>query len=268
MFLKFLSILLLVFLSSSQAKERAVYSISYVGMSMDYREYNRAGVIQDSESSEYSELSGVDFGYKFNLQDGDNLGSGSISFDTLILNGTTRYVGAAISARCDAYGCVKSRTKNTLYDISFDLIHNYHLTQKSQVQLSLGGGYRFWRRELSAYQVEDYEWFSVRPAIAYLYTMANFTITPKLEYQYGIKPTMSVTGFNKDFKLGSANIVEVSLPVEYAINQKFSLYGSFVYQYQKIEESSVIMDESGDVYLEPDSTAYNKYIKFGVAFKY
>jgi len=266
--MKFLIILAFIFLSLAQAKERAVYSIAYVGMSMDYKEYDRAGTIQDSESSDYSELSGVDFGYKFNLQDEDNLGSGSISFHTMVLNGTTRYVGAAISAKCNSYGCVKSRSSDAIYDVSLDLTSNYAVTQESEVQLTLGFGYRYWLRELTSYQQEGYEWFSVRPAIGFLYTKYNFSLNPKIEYQYGIRPRMSVTGFNKDFNLGSANIVEVSLPVEYAINQKFSLYGSFVYQYQKIEESSAIVDGNGNVYLEPDSTANNKYIKFGVAFKY
>jgi len=266
--MRFLLLLVFAFLSLAQAKMTASYSIAYVGMSMDYREYDRAGTIQDSESSDYSELSGVDFGYTFNLQDEDNAGSGSISFHTMVLNGTTRYVGAEIGSQCDSYGCVKSKSSNSIYDISCDLTSNYAVTQESEVQLSLGFGYRYWLRELSSYQEEGYEWFSVRPAIGFLYTKENFSINPKIEYQYGIRPRMSVTGFDEDFKLGSANIVEVSLPMEYAFNQKFSLYGSFVYQYQKIAESSVIVDGYGDMYLEPDSTTKNKYIKFGVAFKY
>jgi len=266
--MKFLIILVSIFLSTVQAKDNLVYSIAYVGMSMDYREYDRAGTIQDSESSEYSELSGVDFGYKFNLQNAGNLGLESISFHTLVLTGTTHYVGSELNSQCNSYGCVEGSSVDAIYDISLDFTSSYAVTQESEVQLSLGFGYRYWLRELTSQQAEGYEWFSVRPAIGFLYTKYNFSINPKIEYQYGIRPRMSATGFNEDFKLGSANIVEFSLPMEYALNQKFSLYGSFVYQYQEIEKSNVIVDGKGDRYLEPDSTANNKYIKFGIAFKY
>jgi hypothetical protein len=93
-------------------------------------------------------------------------------------------------------------------------------------------------------------------------------ISAKFEYQYGIRPRMSATGFNEEFKLGSANIMQFSLPLSYTINKNFALYGEYTYQYQKITESNVIYDGSGAGYLEPQSKAYNDYIKIGIIFKY
>jgi len=265
--LKFILILFVVEVTLF-AQEKISYSIAYVGMSMDYREYNDKGVIQDSESSDYSDLSGVEFGYTFNLQNEAELDSNSISFDAMILDGSTHYIGALLKSQCDYYGCIEGTTSDTIYDINLDLTHKYKLTQESKIELSLGVGYRYWFRELSSYQAEGYEWFSLRPAISFSYAIQNLSIKPKFEYQYGIRPTMSATGINEDFKLGAANILEFSLPMEYAINESFSLYGAYMYQYQKIEKSNVIYDNNGDGYLEPDSTAKNQYIKFGVAFKY
>ena len=79
---------------------------------------------------------------------------------------------------------------------------------------------------------------------------------------------MSASSFNEEFKLGAANITELTLPLEYAINKNFFLYGAYIYQYQKIRESDVLYDSSGTGYLEPQSKAYNEYIKFGIVFKY
>jgi len=62
--------------------------------------------------------------------------------------------------------------------------------------------------------------------------------------------------------------MEFSLPLEYALNKNLALRGSYTYQYQKIRESNVVYDNMGKGYVEPQSKAYNQYIKFGVIFKY
>lgn len=250
------------------AKVSAEYSVNFVGMSMDYREYDNNGIIQDSESSGYTDLGGVEFAYKFNMQSESKLELNSISFTAMILDGSTHYIGSEINSPCNYYGCKEGTNANKIYDFNLDFAHTYQQTPNYKIIVSLGLGYRFWRRELSAQQIEDYKWYSLRPSLAFSYDYKNLNISPRFEYQYGLRPRMSATGFNKEFKLGGANIIQFTLPVEYTINRSFSVYGAYTYQYQKIRESNVVYDNSGIGYLEPQSKAYNEYMKFGIIFKY
>lgn len=248
------------------AKVSTEYSVNFVGMSMDYKEY-KDGVLLDSESSGYSDVSGVEFKYKYKMQDAGSLDSNDITLSIMALGGDTQYLGSYIGSNL-GYGSVASTTSNKIYDFDLDFTHTYQQTQNYKMIISLGIGYRFWRRELSAQQIEDYKWYSLRPSVAFSYDYKGLSITPEFEYQYGIRPRMSATGFNEEFKLGGANIMEFTLPVEYALSSSFSLYGAYIYQYQKIKESDVVYDNSSIGYLEPQSKAYNEYIKFGIIFKY
>jgi len=256
-----------VFVSSMLlAKANVEYSINAVGMSMDYNEH-KDGKLLDSESSGYTDLTGAEFKYNYIMKDASRADYNNIALSIMALSGDTKYTGSYLGSNL-GYGSLVSTTSNKIYDLDLDFAHTYQQTQNYKVILSLGLGYRFWRRELSAQQVEDYKWYSLRPSLAFSYTYKGLSVSPKFEYQYGIRPRMSATGFNEDFTLASANIMEVSIPVEYAMNQRYSLYGAYTYQYQKIRESNVVYDNSGTGYLEPQSKAYNEYIKFGIIFKY
>ena len=261
-------VILGVVLASSMllAKVNMEYSINAVGMSMDYKEYQNGNLL-DSESSGYSDLTGAEFQYNYIIKDAGKADYNNIAFKVMVLRGNTKYIGSPLDSNL-SYGSLTGTTSNQIYDLDLDFAHTYQQTHNYKVIISLGLGYRFWRRELSAQQVEDYEWYSLRPSLAFSYTYRGFNISPRLEYQYGIRPRMSTTGIAEEFKLASANIIQVSIPLEYAMNQRFSLYGAYTYQYQKIEESNIVYDSSGTGYLEPDSKAYNKYIKFGIIFKY
>jgi len=250
------------------AKVNVEYSINAVGMSMDYKEYKNGNLL-DSESSKYSDLTGVEFQYNYIIRDAGKADYNNIAFKVMALSGDTKYSGSSLDSNL-GYGSLIGTTSNRIYDFDLGFVHTYQQTQNYKIIISLGLGYRFWRRELSTQQVEDYEWYSLRPSLAFSYTYRGLNISPKLEYQYGIRPRMRSTGIsvNEDFKLGSANIIQISIPLEYAMSQRFSLYGAYTYQYQKIGESNIVYDNSGTGYLEPDSKAYNKYIKFGVIFKY
>ncbi|UCM99891.1 hypothetical protein LCX93_10240 [Sulfurimonas sp. SWIR-19] len=256
----------LFFSSLLVAKVSVDYSVSFVGMSMDYKEYDE-GVLLDSESSSYSDLIGTELKYKYKIQDEGSSDYNDIVFTVMALYGNTQYTGSYIDSNL-GYSSLASTTSNTIYDFTLEFAHIYQQTAYYKVVVSLGFGYRFWRRALSAQQIEDYTWYSIRPSVAFSYDYKNLNISPGFEYQYGIRPRMYASGFNEAFKLGAANIMEFSLPVEYTINQHFSLYGSYIYQYQKIRESAVVYDSSGIGYLEPQSKAYNEYIKFGIVFKY
>jgi len=255
-------LLLLSLIIGSLYAQKVEYQLSLVGMSMDYREYDRAGVILDSEASEFSDISGAEVSYRFYLNDENCFEAAFLG-----ISGETKYVGAYIGSGLP-YGSVVSTTQNTIYDVSF----GYHGKKELQKGFALLGGlslgYRFWERELSVTQIEDYYWLSLRANAGVGYSYKNFSIAVKGEYQYGIDPQMSASGFSEDFQLASANIIKATVPIQYSITDHIALSCEYVYEYQKIEESNIVFDARGNGYLEPDSNAYNQYVKFGVILKY
>ncbi len=264
--LKKLIIGMLCVSSAVFAKVSYEYAVNIVGMSMDYREY-KDGVFLDSEESGFADLKGAEVQYKYIKQTEASQDFDTVSINIMAVGGNTKYIGAYIGSNF-GYGSLVSITSNQIYDMEIDFAHTYQERPFFTATVSLGVGYRFWRRKLSAQQIEDYTWFSLRPSFSFAYRYHDLSIAPKFEYQYGLGPRMSATGISDDFKLGSANIMEFTLPIEYALTQKFSLYTAYTYQYQKIEESNVVYDNAGTGYLEPQSKAYNEYIKFGIIFKY
>lgn len=98
---------------------------------------------------------------------------------------------------------------------------------------------------------------------------ADISVTKKLtlgaavEYQHGFDTIMTSSNPKLNFTLGGADIWEFSFPVNYEYNKKMDLTFEAVFSKQTIIESNV---NSG--YYEPDSTAYNNYLKFGVEFNF
>ncbi|MEN4046452.1 hypothetical protein [Sulfurimonas sp. NWX367] len=264
--LKKLTIGMLLVSSAVFAKVSYEYAINIVGMSMDYKE-SENGVFLDSEESDFADLKGLEIQYKYIKQTETSQDFDTVSINIMAVGGNTEYKGAYIGSNL-GYGSLVSITSNQIYDMEIDFAHTYEDRSSFTTTISLGVGYRFWRRKLSAQQIEDYTWFSLRPSVSFSYMYYDLRIAPKFEFQYGLGPRMSATGISDDFKLGSANIMEFTLPIKYAITQKFSLYAAYTYQYQKIEESNVVYDNTGTGYLEPESKVYNEYIKFGIVFKY
>lgn len=258
---KFILVLLLIS-SALVAETKMEYQINLVGMNMDYREYDKSGQILDSEKSSLSEMSGAEIIYNYFLDTDSN-----INFKVMGLSGKSEYLGSYIGSG-QPYGSVVSRTSNEIRDV----VLGYSASNMSDIGVKmlggLGVGYRFWQRELSASQIEQYEWYSIRGNVGVEYAYKNFVTAVKFEYQYGIRPRMTASGISSDFKLGAANIMEFSIPLHYNFTKEFGIFGEYVYQYQKIKESNVVYDNSGTGYYEPDSKAYNQYAKFGIVFKY
>jgi len=232
-------------------------SLSYVGMSMDYREYAN-GTIQDSEQSDFIDMMGVDMGLAYRLSP-----SSHIETNFMALYGTTQYIGSNLNTN-NPYGSVTSTTNNLIID--FDVLYkrSQQLNQIFTLNYGVGMGYRRWDRELSANQLETYEWFSLRSLLG---LTAN--ITPKiqtgmvLEYQYGFNETMSASNLGATFDLGGADIFKVSVPLTYKLNKTVNLIAQYSYEEQKIKASNVI----NGVY-EPQSTAKNQYLQVGIEYNF
>ena len=245
------------------AETKTEYQISLVGMDMDYREYDRNGVLLDSEKSNFTDIVGVEFQYRYFLDEYSN-----IALNIMGLKGDTEYVGSYIGSGL-GYGSVVGVTSNEISDFAIE----YNAKNMSDLGVlvvgGIGAGYRYWQRELSSTQIEEYAWYSLRAKVGVEYQYRNsVTIDFLLAYQYGIDPRMKATGFSSDFKLASANILQVSLPLRYRVNDFLDFSCAYVYEYQEIQESEIVYDGSGNGYVEPDSKASNQYLKVGMIFKY
>ena len=252
------------------AKESG-YSISaaVVGMSMDYREYDDAGKILDSEKSKFNEILGgeIDIVYTSVLES-ENYAQ--LGLDINYLNGETEYLGAYIDSGL-GYGSLVSRTKNTIFDIEVDYMFTLIYKSGFEFAYGFGLGYREWKRELSPQQIEIYSWYSVRPKMSFAYSLLDLQLAALVEYQYGFTTTMSISNPDLRLNLNGSNIVRVTVPLTYSITSSFDIYVAYVLEQQVIGKSdSEYFSDGINLYKiwEPDSTANNQYTKFGMTFKF
>ena len=261
---KVLLAFLLFFVTQGISDTKIEYAISLIGMNMDYSEYDQNGMILDSEESNFQDILGAEFEYRYFLNASSNL---EIKLSSL--TGYTKYTGSYLNDSNAHYGSVVSSTKNTIYDFSFAYNMKKRSDFKNIIMLAdIGVGYRDWFRELSSTQIEEYTWYSIRGNLGLEYHKNDFTGSFIVEYQYGIKPNMSATGFSDDFELASANIMKFSVPLRYNVYKNLDLTCAYIFEYQEIKESNVLYGSDGKGYVEPDSTAYNQYIKIGMLLKY
>ena len=264
------SIVLLILVSTNiYAKEKDfILSVSLVGMSMDYREYARNGELLDSEESSYPDLSGVDMSLGYVMEQ-DISSSSEISFEFMILGGETKYIGSNRDSG-EPYGSVVSTTLNNVIDTSVSYKRSHILKNSVEFTYGIGLGYREWERALSASQVEVYSWYSLRPTIGISSTIKEkFRFALFIEYQYGIETKMSASDLNHTFTLGGADILELSLPFRYRYKKDLDFIFEVNLQKQIIGESDrLYIGDGSSYYYEPESTAYNSYLKFGVAYSF
>ena len=263
---KFLAGVLLVLGANLFAGDNKVtYSLSLVGMSMDYKEYDRTGTLVDSEKSGFTDIGGFEIGYDFLLSK-DTQSYSKLETSVLYLSGDTVYTGSLLSG--GAYGSVVSKTVNDVIDTRIAYQVYREIDSTLSYNYGLGVGYRYWRRALSASQIEEYTWFSLRPKVGLeMHVNPQFVLSTDIEYQYGLKPTMTANNVSGDFTLGSADILALGAGMAYQVNPKIDLFVNYVFQRQEIKASDTVYS-GGSAYFEPDSTAYNQYIKLGIAFKY
>jgi len=267
-----------IIITAATAKESGFeLSTSLVSMSMDYREYDDNNAILDSETSTFTEMAGPELRLEYTHAHHKKSYS-SIGVSMAYLSGTTEYKGARldpVTLTYGAYGSYVGTTKNIILDTSVDYKFTHTYKHGLEFGYGVGVGYRSWRRELSPSQVEVYAWPSIRPNLAIIYSKNWFEVGTTLEYQYAINPEMTVLKDSENpdtiLHLGSANILQISVPIKFILTNYLTLFMENSYQYQVIEksDSAAYVYNSATVSIsEPKSTANNLYTKFGVIFKF
>lgn len=235
------------------------YSLAMINMMMHYTEYDDANVVLDSEKKD--SLIGFELGYGMSLDCTED-GCPELQFKVAAYDGKTDYVGAYIGSG-QPYGSVQSTTRNTIYDVSLDMIQNVAKDDLDFVY-GVGIGFHSWYRELSAYQNELYSWFYITPIVGVSKEIVSgLSVGTSLKYKYAIDPKMVANTISGDFELGGVNTFEVSVPVTYALNDEIEMFAAYTYAQQKIKKSNIVQG-----YYEPKSTDDQQYIKVGIEFKY
>ena len=273
LFLQIIAFILLLNTFAFGYEGKYLITTALIGKNMNYTEYGRSDEILDTEKSDLYEMGGMELRLAYEkMQKRENGYEVGINF--WAIRGKTEYVGSLILSDAE-YGSYVSTTKNLMYDASFDYIYKYIYADALTVQVGAGLGQRFWRRELSPAQIELYSWYSLRPQFGLSYKQEKVKIAFVFEYQYGFDAKMNILqnseNGEKSLDLGFANIVKISLPVAYSLNEYFEVFASYAYERQDIGASnSVPYIIEGNVYeiYEPKSSAINHYIKLGTTLKF
>jgi hypothetical protein len=259
---KFLfGMLLLAFASFLNAKD--TYSIAFVNLDMDYREYDEYGQIFDSEQSD--SLKGAELSYERDLEC-DEQSCSKVKLSFLGIQGDTDYIGAYLGSGLP-YGSLRSTTKNKIYDLNIEgsKVLNFEV---ANIVYGIGLGYHSWYRELSSYQNERYTWFYVAPIIGVSKDIIKgLNIAASIQYKYGLRPKMVANAITNEFKLGGVNTLQINIPVRYELNEYIDIFTEYVYVNQKIKKSDLVL-QSGYFFYEPKSTDNQNYLKVGISFKY
>jgi len=266
---KFIFLLLILITTNSFGEDsKFISAVSFVGMSMDYTEYDRDGSILDTEESSYLDLAGVEISFGYNTFESDS-SSSEITFNFMILGGMTKYIGSMQSSN-EGYGSHISSTLNTVVDTDISYKRSNIFNNSVEINYGIGIGYREWNRALSNSQIEGYTWYSIRPMLGIsTFNKEKLNFGMFIEYQYGIETMMSASDLNYDFTLGGADILEISFPISYKYDKNIDFFFEATIQKQTIKESNRLYTGNGnEYYYEPKSTAHNNYLKLGIEYRF
>ncbi len=266
---KFIFLLLILITTNSFGEDsKFISAVSFVGMSMDYTEYDRDGSILDTEESSYLDLAGVEISFGYNTFENDS-SSSEITFNFMILGGMTKYIGSMQSSN-EGYGSHISSTLNTVVDTDISYKRSNIFNNSVEINYGIGIGYREWNRALSNSQIEGYTWYSIRPMLGIsTFNKEKLNFGMFIEYQYGIETMMSASDLNYDFTLGGADILEISFPISYKYDKNIDFFFEATIQKQTIKESNRLYTGNGnEYYYEPKSTAHNNYLKLGIEYRF
>jgi opacity protein-like surface antigen len=233
-------------------------------MAMDYSEYKQTdGSLLDTEESGLDPMMG---GLELSIAKAfskNESGYTKVEFNTGYVYGNSDYIGSVLGSG-NPYGSLRSKTLNTIIDTDL-AVKEYSDLDGYDLYVGASIGYRFWKRELSVNQVEDYKWFYAKAMIGGTNEInSEWSIGLEAYYKYAINPIMTASNDPEDFELGGVNTVGLTIPITYKYSEKMSFYVDNVIEQQKIKESTV--NTSG--LLEPRSTSNDYYLKMGVIFKY
>lgn len=245
--------------------ERLTLFLKAASMKMDYAETGASGQTLDTESSKLGgKISGFELGGRVKLFSGI-MGGDSTQMEAVYTKyaGKSEYVGSLMGA--GSFGSYRSNTQNSIREYEINIVETRYVPY-GDAFFKFGYGDRLWKRELSAFQREDYKWRYAHIGFGFDFkTIFGGTIGLNGRYQYGFSPTMESFGLpiSATFKLKGVDGYRFEAPIAIPITKHLSVVGSYKYDYWKIKASS---DISG--YYEPDSKTKNHIATLGLSAKW
>ena len=242
--------------------------VSFVGMGIDYKEYEQDSVL-DSESSDYRDITGVELGYKYTITlKQDLLLRGEINYT--FLEGNSRYIGS-LQGSNQPYGSVQSITYNTINELGLRLKAIWLTSSKFNFKAFLGFGYYKWDRKLSSIQTESYYWYPLELGLGTAFRFSqndpnSFNID--FFYKRGLAPRMKDKYNNIIFVLGGEYNYGAVFSYIYELNSSVELFAEYKYSIQKIKKSNVVSLNATTIAWEPKSKDTQQFIKIGLAYKF
>jgi hypothetical protein len=241
--------------------QSSIWNVSYTGLKMDYREYDRSNSILDSEKSDSLGISGIETSLETTLSTRGTSRT-SVVMGYLMMQGETQYVGSILGSG-NPYGSLVSKTQNTIYQPEMYLKQSW-IDSRSEVYIGLGGGYRFWERELPATQIEDYAWYYWKANVGAVYNLRNhLSIGAEASYTKAFSPKMTSSSPALEFTLHNVYSYGLSIPIVYRVNNRIGLRLESRFEKINIDDS-----DANSGYYEPRSTTNNIYTKLGVDFHF
>lgn len=224
-------------------------SLSADTTKFDYAETENTQLL-DTEKAGFGRIGG----FSFTLEPRYNGWYVQSSYD----EGNTDYVGSLLNSQ-GVYGSYKGITANVLEEYQV----GYKITSRdsrgdSMIPLTIGIGYRYWLRQLG--YDELYQWGYYHIGIGYHYRLSpSLTIGADTAYRIAFNPKMNETLHEHTFKLKNVYSYKISLPLELKLNRRWSIFGSYNYEYWNIDASNPVGG-----YYEPDSETKNETLSAGI----
>ena len=157
---------------------------------------------------------------------------------------------------------LEATTHETVTNIDFKIGQGFALGRSVLLTPYFDLGYRYWTRELSAAQVEDYSHFAalggamvqVSPLdrlVLSAYGAAGVTMGPKMEAD------------GDEYELGSAGIYKVGAKIGYNLTSKVEVFSTLDFDHFRYVKSGVVNGS-----YEPSSFSNDTAVRFGMAYHF
>lgn len=246
------------------------FTIGVSGLKMDYTEVDSSGSFLDKDSSNLSDIVGIEASLSFPLSKNFN---GNIygSYH----NGSSSYDGATWGGTPLSFTHTDVTIINMEGTIDYDLIEKSHSSPLS-MKIKTGLGYRNWDRGMSDYvgsYNEIYSWAYGIIGTNLSYDLnKNVNIGLNFDYKKSFYGNLEI-GLDSKTNLALDNVdgMTFSIPVEYKISNSFSLITEAKYEIWNIKQSdpkNVVISGTPVTIFEPESETKNTYLGIKAKFSF
>ncbi|WP_456323386.1 hypothetical protein [Hydrogenimonas sp.] len=246
----------------------------YVGSRMvnfDYEEKDGNGNFLDGETSDFSDISGIEIALRFDTTSASLNTMGSyLKLLFFYARGSSKYEGFLSNQSIDNIhysGTTDAQIYTGELRVAAEKIRDDHT-----FSAFAGAGYRHWQRDLDNHEgygyEEAYKWPYILIGIGAKWSIdAAWSIGTSFYYQHAIDPKLDASLDGKiTLDLGTTEGFHLDIPLTWNFSRRFFIEGNYAYDYWNIDESNVAYGSSGQAYIEPRSATKNQIISLRIGY--